>query len=147
MYVIQGDHQIQPFEEDDDDMVMDLDNEPEGMTPAEQCGFTKTPIGTWASCLQVIDPKTPSVLKTLPLERDECAVSLCFAYFSQAKEGTTFLAIGSARNIRFYPLQTESKLVSFLVGIGGIIFPRWVYLGLQTNRRWNRIQNDSQDPN
>ena len=110
MYVIQGDHQIQPYEDDSDEqMVIDADAEMETMTPVEQCGFSKTPVGTWASCLQVIDPKTPSVLKTLPLEPDECAVSLCFVYFSNAKEGTTFLAIGSAKNVRFYPLQTEGS--------------------------------------
>ena len=107
MYVIQGDHQIQPYEEEDDQMELDTETDVETMTPVEQCGFSKTPIGTWASCLQVIDPRTPSVLKTLPLERDECAVSLCFVYFSNAKEGTTFLAVGSTKSMRFYPLQIE----------------------------------------
>eukprot|EP00210_Caulerpa_lentillifera_P002872 g2742.t1 len=113
LYVIQADHQIQPQEEEtDEDMAMDIETEAESMTPAEQFGFTKTPIGTWASCLQVIDPKTPSILKTLPLDQDEFAVSLCFARFSNAKEGTTFLAIGSARRVRFYPLQTEAGFIS-----------------------------------
>lgn len=110
MYVIQGDHQTQPYEDDEDQMIIDTDNDVESMTPVEQCGFSKSPIGTWASCLQVIDPKTPSILKTLPMEPDECAICLCFAFFVNAKEGTTFLAVGSAKSMRFYPLQTESEI-------------------------------------
>lgn len=79
----------------------------QGMTPEEQFGATKTGVGEWASCVQVIEPEHMSVLHTVHMGEQEGAVSLCLASFNQRPEEGSFLVVGTVQRLRFCPTESD----------------------------------------
>lgn len=85
------------------------DEEKEDPLPEEQYGYPKATADQWASCIRVIRP-APEAATTclLELEANECALSLCLVNFHDKEGLGTLLAVGTARDLQWFPKRGGS---------------------------------------
>ncbi|KAI0786785.1 CPSF A subunit region-domain-containing protein [Abortiporus biennis] len=111
-YIIEGDHRVmgdaavrehvENLREQgkmiDDDIVN---------LPPDQFGRPKAPAGTWASCIQIIDPVEAKTIETIHLDNNESAFSLAIVPFA-AKNGELHLVVGTAQDTFLAPRSCTS---------------------------------------
>lgn len=67
--------------------------------------------GQWASCLQIIDPRTLTTTHTEELDNNEAALCLTFAAFDSHPDYGTLLCVGTAKSLRFNPREVDTGYV------------------------------------
>ena len=67
--------------------------------------------GQWASCLRVVDPVSLTTLQCLELDDNEAALSVALVAFDAAPELGTLLAVGTAKNLSFYPKSADCGFI------------------------------------
>ncbi|EJU02199.1 hypothetical protein DACRYDRAFT_21931 [Dacryopinax primogenitus] len=111
-YVIESDHRVLSPEAADkklqklkstgqrlDQEVIDL--------PADIFGRPRADAGTWASCIQIIDPANVRSVLEVPLDNNEAAFSLAITTFI-ARPGELFLVVGTAQDVIVSPKSCKS---------------------------------------
>lgn len=85
------------------------EEEKEDPLPEEQYGYPKATSDQWASCIRVMRP-FPEAATTclLELEENECALSLTLVNFHDKEGLGTLLAVGTARDLQWYPKRASS---------------------------------------
>ncbi len=72
-------------------------------TTEQECGYPITPEpGKWGSCIEVVDPKSLSILQQLQFDNNEAALCCCFAQFESMGEEQFFI-VGTAKDLTFKP--------------------------------------------
>ncbi|KAF8142466.1 hypothetical protein K438DRAFT_1994994 [Mycena galopus ATCC 62051] len=111
-YMIEGDHRVEgpeaaanrldalrKQEQIIDDEVVDL--------PPEIFSRPKAPVGTWASCIRIIDPIEAKTVAVIPLDCNESAFPLAVVPFS-ARGGELHLVVGTAADMLISPRSCSS---------------------------------------
>jgi splicing factor 3B subunit 3 len=107
-------HALAQQREQDGDMVdhdvLDL--------PPDQFGYPKT-LGTWASCIQIINPFTQSVVYTLDLGSNETAFSCSVVTFSN-RPHDQYLVVGTAQDVEVMPRKcSQANLALYKIAPTG----------------------------
>ena len=78
----------------------------------EQFGAPRGGATQWGSCLRVVSPYGGELqtLSVLHLENNEAALCMCLVAFANQGAGQAMLAVGTARNMQFYPRQADGAL-------------------------------------
>ena len=78
--------------------------------PAVDFGYSRVQ-GSWASCIQVIDPVTEkAVTHTVELKTNQSLVSAALVFF-ESRGGEAFLAVGTAMDLSFTPYKFSSASI------------------------------------
>lgn len=90
---------------DRENMKMDGEQEEnkEDLLPDEQFGYPKAEAKKWVSCIRILDPKTTETTSLLALQENEAAFSICSINFHDNRDLGTLIAIGTARDLQFWP--------------------------------------------
>ncbi|KAF1998452.1 hypothetical protein P154DRAFT_578032 [Amniculicola lignicola CBS 123094] len=112
-YVVQSDNNTMPHKTRQELSAKDVNgdvsmNGEQGMgeLPATEFGYPRM-LGSWASCIQVIDPIAMQVTCTIELEDNKCALSAA-AFSFDSQPDTFFLAVGVAKDLIFSPFHFTS---------------------------------------
>lgn len=66
--------------------------------------------GSFASCIQIVDPIQESVVQTIDLAKDQSAVSAALVPF-ESRDNAYFLAVGVATGLKFNPYRFASAAI------------------------------------
>eukprot|EP01114_Cavostelium_apophysatum_P007242 TRINITY_DN1917_c0_g1_i4.p1 TRINITY_DN1917_c0_g1~~TRINITY_DN1917_c0_g1_i4.p1 ORF type:complete len:1150 (+),score=351.82 TRINITY_DN1917_c0_g1_i4:48-3497(+) len=78
------------------------------LTPQERViGLRRPGVGSWASCVRLLDTVQNKTLDLIELPENEGAFSICTCVFHD-RQGEVFIIVGTAKDLRLYPQRTCS---------------------------------------
>jgi splicing factor 3B subunit 3 len=77
--------------------------------PRSVYGISRAGVGTWASCIRVLNAVAGETLSILELENNEAAFSICTVKFHDRDE--LFLAVGTAKDLQLQPRSCTSGFI------------------------------------
>eukprot|EP00211_Chloroparvula_japonica_P000395 CAMPEP_0119132890 /NCGR_PEP_ID=MMETSP1310-20130426/12524_1 /TAXON_ID=464262 /ORGANISM="Genus nov. species nov., Strain RCC2339" /LENGTH=1215 /DNA_ID=CAMNT_0007123557 /DNA_START=66 /DNA_END=3713 /DNA_ORIENTATION=+ len=103
--------------EQEKESTMDMDEEEDDEEDVQTIchAFARQQLPTddpsWASCVQIVDPRKEEVISTLELGKGEGCFSVCLCEFA-AQPGYTFVVVGSAKNVVMQGFKAEESYLT-----------------------------------